>query len=71
MVMSLWPRFLAHPVLPTCSSTGSESFSASKHKLKRVGQKTGKFALKLVLKIPPHLACVATLYCETLIIKEM
>ena len=26
----------------------------------------GKFAVKCVVKIPPHLACVATLPCETL-----
>jgi len=30
------------------------------------GRFHGKFAVKWVLKIPPHLACVATLPCETL-----
>ena len=27
----------------------------------------GKFAVKCILKIPPHVACVATLPCETLV----
>jgi len=26
----------------------------------------GKFAVKRILKVPPHLAYVATLFCETL-----
>jgi len=30
------------------------------------GRFLGKFAVKWVLKIPPHLACVAALPCETL-----
>jgi len=30
------------------------------------GRFHGKFAVKEILKIPPHLACVATLPCETL-----
>ena len=30
----------------------------------------GKFVVKRILKIPPHLACVATLLCETLVSAE-
>ena len=30
------------------------------------GRFLGKFAVKWILKVPPHLACVATLPCETL-----
>ena len=31
------------------------------------GRFIGKFVVKWILKIPPHLACVATLPCETLL----
>jgi len=33
---------------------------------KNTGRFLGKFAVKWMLKIPPHLAYVATLPCETL-----
>ena len=33
---------------------------------KITGRFLGKFAVKWILKIPPHVACVATLPCETL-----
>jgi len=33
--------------------------------LKITGRFLGKFAVKWILKIPPHLAYVATLPCET------
>jgi len=37
------------------------------NRLKKVtGKFLGKFAIKWILKIPPHLAYVATLPCETL-----
>jgi len=37
------------------------------NRLKNVtGRFPSKFAVKWILKIPPHLACVATLPCETL-----
>jgi len=32
-----------------------------------IGRFLGKCVVKWILKIPPHLACVATLLCETLI----
>ena len=36
--------------------------------LKKIaGRFLSKFAVKRILKIPPHLACVATLPCETLV----
>jgi len=37
-------------------------------KKKFTGRFLGKFAVKWILKIPPHLAYVATLPCETLML---
>jgi len=37
-------------------------------KRKFTGRFLGKFAVKWILKIPPHLAYVATLPCETLML---
>ena len=38
----------------------------NRFKKKIIGRFLGKFAVKWILKIPPHFACVATLLRETL-----
>jgi len=38
----------------------------NRFKKKNYGRFLGKFAVKWILKIPPHFACVATLLRETL-----
>ena len=42
----------------------------SRFKKKFTGRLLGKFAVKWILKIPPHFAYVATLPCETLVLAK-
>jgi len=54
------PKKWGHGLMPIILS------NLNRFKKKFTGRFLGKFAVKRILKIPPHLAHVATLPCETL-----
>ena len=76
LVHSIWTVELnfssrTHCEQPHWKCTCPELATVEQYEVYRVGQKVGpqthdQHSLKWILKIPPHLACVATLPCETL-----
>jgi len=75
LVHSIWTELnfssRTHCEQPHWKCTCPELATVEQYEVYRVGQKVGpqthdQHSLKWILKIPPHLACVATLPCETL-----
>jgi len=69
MVMSQWPRFFGPPCTP-CSTKGDTTLTAvtllilNRFSIIFAIRFSSTFAARYLLKIPPHLVCVATLPCK-------
>jgi len=68
MVMSQWPRFLAHPVhrVPQMETPlmAVTLLILNRFSIIFAIRFSSTFAARYLLKIPPHLVCVATLPCK-------